>query len=74
MHYRGNFPVYLDLSRALYEQEVNADLGDAMVKTSEARMRSAQTEFAIARAWARIHLLTGTSPEEMSASILGTEQ
>ena len=65
--------LYLDLNRALYEQEVNADLGDAMVKTSEARLRSARTEFAIARTWARIGMLTGVSPEEMSASILGTE-
>jgi outer membrane protein TolC len=65
--------LYLDLNRALYEQEVNADLGDAMVKTSEARLRSAQTEFSIATTWARIRLLTGTSPEEMSASMLGTE-
>lgn len=65
--------LYLDLNRALYEQEVNADLGDAMVKTSEARLGSVQTEFAIAETWARIRLLTGTSPEEMSASILGTE-
>jgi hypothetical protein len=65
--------LYLDLSRALYEQEVNADLGDAMVKTSEARLGSVRTEFAIARTWARIRLLTGTSPEEMTASILGTK-
>jgi hypothetical protein len=65
--------LYLDLSRALYEQKVSADLGDAMVKTSEARLRSAQTEFAIATTWARIGLLIGISPEEMSASILGTE-
>ncbi len=65
--------LYLDLNRALYEQEVNADLGDAMVKTSQAHLGSMQTEFAIARTWARIRLLTGTSPEEMSASILGTE-
>lgn len=64
--------LYLDLNRALYEQEVNADLGDAMVKTSEARLGTVQAEFAIARTWARIWLLTGTSPEEMSASILGT--
>ncbi len=65
--------LYLDLNRALYEQEVNADLGDAMVKTSEAHLGSMRTEFAIARTWARIRLLTGISPEDMSASILGTE-
>ena len=65
--------LYLDLNRALYEQEINADLGDAMVKTSEARLRSARTEFAIARTRARIGLITGVSPEDMSASILGTE-
>ena len=64
--------LYLDLNRALYEQEVNADLGDAMVKTSEAHLGSVQAEFAIARTWARIGLLTGTPPAEMSASSLGT--
>ena len=52
---------------------MNTDLGDAMVKTSEARLGSVRTEFAIATTWARIRLLTGTSPEEMSARILGTE-
>lgn len=66
--------LYLDLSRARYEQEVRADLGDAMVKSSEARLRTAQTEFAIARTRARIALLTGTTPEEMSAGILGNDQ
>ena len=62
--------LYLDLSRALYEQEVQADLGDAMVKSSEARLRTAETEFAIARTWARIGLLTGKAPEDMTANML----
>jgi outer membrane protein TolC len=51
--------LYLDRSRALYEQEVKTDLGDAMVRTSDARLKAAQTEFQIALIWARIQALLG---------------
>jgi outer membrane protein TolC len=51
--------LYLDRSRALYEQEVKTDLGDAMVRTSDARLKAAQTEFQIALTWARIQALLG---------------
>jgi outer membrane protein TolC len=51
--------LYLDRSRALYEQEVKTDLGDAMVRTSDARLKVAQTEFRIALTWARVQALLG---------------
>lgn len=51
--------LYLDRSRALYEMEVTADLGDAMVRTSEARLRMAQTEYDLALTWARLDALVG---------------
>ena len=35
----------LDRSRALYELEVNADLGDAMVQTSRVRLEKARVQF-----------------------------
>jgi outer membrane protein TolC len=51
--------LYLDRSRALYELEVKTDLGDAMVQTSEVRLRAASTEYRTALAWARLHALLG---------------
>lgn len=51
--------LYLDRSRALYELEVRADLGDAMVRAGEARLRTAQTEHGLALAWARLDALAG---------------
>jgi len=50
--------LYLDRSRALYELEVRADLGDSMVRYSEARLHNARTEFHMALAWARLAALT----------------
>lgn len=51
--------LYLDRSRALYDLEVQTDLGDAMVRTSDARLQHLQTELAIALAWAGIEALLG---------------
>ncbi len=50
----------LDKNRALYELEVKADLGYAMVKFSEAERKVAQTSFEIALAWAQLDALSGT--------------
>ena len=50
--------LYLDRSRALYELEVKTDLGDAMVRDSEARLLSARTDFQLALAWERLDALT----------------
>ncbi|MGE0081118.1 MAG: TolC family protein [Thiohalomonadaceae bacterium] len=51
--------LYLDRSRALYELEVNADLGDAMVRLTEAELAEVNAEFQTALAWARLDALTG---------------
>jgi outer membrane protein TolC len=51
--------LYLDRSRALYELEVQTDLGDAMTQWSAAMLFAAQTEFELALAWERLALLTG---------------
>lgn len=48
----------LDRSRALYEMEVNSDLGDAMVRFSEVRLQQARTEYELALAWAKLAVLT----------------
>ena len=58
---------YLDRSRALYELEVKADLGDAMVQTSEARLQTARADFDMALAWARLDALLGKPVYDGSA-------
>lgn len=63
--------LYLDRSRALYEHEVRADLGDAMVQVSESILRSARVDFELALTWARIHGLAGRDPEMLDDWILG---
>jgi outer membrane protein TolC len=54
----------LDRNRTLYEMEFDADLGDAMVGQSEARLRAAQNQYALALAWARLQALTGGVPPQ----------
>lgn len=56
MDYRD---LYLDRSRALYQMDVKTDLGDAMVKTSDIRLKSMQNKLSIALAWARTEVLLG---------------
>ena len=51
--------LYLDRSRALYELEVTSDLGDAMVKLSDAQLYKTQTVFELAIAWAKLDALLG---------------
>ena len=53
--------LYLDRSRANYEMEFTADLGDAMVRLSEAQLGLAQTEYQLAIAWERLDALAGAS-------------
>ena len=62
---------YLDRSRALYEHEVRADLGDAMVQISESALRNARADFELALAWARIHGLTGRDPDTLGDWLSG---
>ncbi len=49
----------LDRSRALYELEVTADLGDAMVQSSDLKLQRAEHGFNTALAWARLDALLG---------------
>lgn len=51
--------LYLDRSRADYELEFKADLGDAMVRLSEAQLGLAQTDYQLVLAWERLNALTG---------------
>jgi len=51
--------LYLDRSRALYEMEVKADLGDAMVRLTESHLEAAQTDYQIAMVWEHIDALLG---------------
>ena len=55
--------LYLDRSRALYEMEVKTDLGDSMVRISEAQYRVLETNFAIAMIWSRLDALNGSLAE-----------
>jgi hypothetical protein len=50
----------LDKNRALYELEVQADLGYSMVLFSEAERNLVKTDFEIALAWAQMDALNGT--------------
>ena len=51
--------LYLDRSRANYEMEVRSDLGDAMVRLSEAQLGTAQTDYRLALAWEQLDILLG---------------
>lgn len=51
--------LYLDRSRADYEMEYKADLGDAMVRLTEAQLAAARTDFQTALVWARLDALGG---------------
>ena len=64
--------LYLDRSRALYEHEVRADLGDAMVRISESVLRSARVDYELALAWAHIHGLTGRDPDTLGEWLFGS--
>ncbi len=60
--------IYLDRSRALYELEVNTDLGDAMVRVTETEREKLATDYAIVLAWEKMDLLTGNHGAEMKQS------
>ena len=65
---RGDYrELYLDRSRALYEMEVKADLGDAMTEISALRLDVAQAEFDWMMTQARLAALAGRLlPEEQT--------
>jgi len=53
--------LYLDRARALYQLEVRTDLGDSMVRYTEAQLQHARTRYRMALDWARLAALTGNS-------------
>lgn len=55
--------LYLERSRALYEMEVQSDLGDAMVQISDTRFQLAKAEYQIALVWAGLQALIGNNVE-----------
>lgn len=57
--------LYLDRSRALYEMEVKTDLGDSMVKVSEAQRNLKKVQFDIALAWAKLEALVGQNLDRL---------
>lgn len=64
MEYRE---MYLDRSRAQYELEVRADLGDSMVRFSEAERKVMKTDFEISLTWAQLDALTGKLLQQHAA-------
>lgn len=58
--------LYLDRSRAIYEMEVKTDLGDAMVRLTEAEITAARTRYETAAAWERLDALAGGGPVEQN--------
>lgn len=58
--------IYLDRSRALYEMEVKTDLGDAMVRVSEAEREYLQTQYQMMLAIAKLELDVGQELEGLS--------
>ncbi|MDX1347007.1 MAG: TolC family protein [Thiomicrorhabdus chilensis] len=53
--------LYLDYSRALYENETATDIGDSMVRLSEANYNQVAWQFKQAMLWAKLDYLTGES-------------
>lgn len=49
----------MDQARTLYQMEAQADLGDAMVEITDARLQEARVEYELAIQWAKIQALTG---------------
>lgn len=65
---RANYrELYLDRSRALYELELRTELGDAMIRATEAAWLSAQADYRLALAWARLEALLGGPVAQPSA-------
>lgn len=59
-HHTATRDLQLERSRAYYEVELRANLGDAMANTVEAKLRERRTEYQLALALARLEALTGT--------------
>ena len=60
--------LFLDRSRALYEMEVKTDLGDSMVKVSEAQRNLRKAQFEISLGWARLEALVGQDLSQIKSA------
>lgn len=56
--------LYLDKSRTLYEMEVRATLGDAMITVTKAQYEALKADLDMAYAWAKMDALTGNMIKE----------
>jgi outer membrane protein TolC len=61
--------LYLDYSRALYENESSTDLGDAMVRLSEANYKMVAWEFKQALLWLQLDYLMGKTVSLTSSEV-----
>lgn len=58
--------LYLDFSRALYENESKTDLGDSMVQLTESNYQIISQQFRQALAWAQLDFLNGQPPTKQT--------
>ncbi len=65
--------LYLDQSRANYEMEFKSDLGDAMVRLSEAQLELAKNDYDFAIAWERLVVLVGGPIIDVGTAVSGAE-
>ncbi|MCW8918634.1 MAG: TolC family protein [Gammaproteobacteria bacterium] len=61
--------LYLDWSRANYEMEVKADLGDAMVRLSDAQLALTKTDFDAELAWEQLYTLLGVESKRADEAV-----
>lgn len=66
--------LYLDNSRAEYELEFKTDLGNAMVKISEAQLAIAKNRYQQALVWERLDALTNGSMNALSSQMASGQQ
>lgn len=69
MEYRE---LYLDRSRALYELEVRTDLGDAMVRYTEAERALLAAQFKTALSWEQLDLLIAAGDDAGASNVRNT--
>ncbi|MDH3355630.1 MAG: TolC family protein, partial [Chromatiales bacterium] len=65
--------LYLDNSRADYEHEFKADLGNAMVKISDAQIAVAKNKFQQALAWEKLDALTNGNMAVLSDQVAAVQ-
>ncbi|HEB57835.1 MAG TPA: TolC family protein [Gammaproteobacteria bacterium] len=61
--------LYLDEARSLYEMEVRARLGDAMVRITDAQLAEMEAQLQTELAWAQLHVLLGRQPRAADGGV-----